>query len=116
MTEQKSMAALWQDYLFLSKELHKFTSAGDMALFEDILRQRKELAAIIKETPDTDSYIGGAQGQALIRRVAEMDKELYAKLTRARNLLQKNLEITFAYEGVSEESAGVGRRFDSGRQ
>jgi hypothetical protein len=116
MTGQKSMAALWQDYLFLSGELHKFTSPEDMPLFEDILRQRKGLSATIKGTPDPEGYIGGADGQALIRRIAGMDKELYDKLTRSRNLLQKNFEIASAYEGVSEESAGVGVHFDSGRQ
>ncbi|MDR3348875.1 MAG: hypothetical protein LBO03_04630 [Acidaminococcales bacterium] len=116
MTEQKSMEALWRDYLFLSEELHKFTCVDDMALFEDILKQRETLSAIIKETPDTQSYVSGADGQALIRRIAEMDKELYSKLIRSRNLLQKNFEIFSAYEGISEESAGVGIRFDSGRR
>lgn len=110
------MAALWQDYLFLSGELHKFTAPNDAALFEDILRQRKILSAVIKETPDADGYIGGADGQTLIRRIAGMDKELYDKLVKSRNLLQKNFEIASAYEGISEESAGIGFRFDSGRR
>jgi hypothetical protein len=116
MTAQRSMAALWQDYLFLSGELHKFTAPGDAPLFEDILRQRKALSAIIKETPDAGGYVGGAEGQALIRRIAGMDKELYDKLVKSRNLLQKNFEIISAYEGISEESTGIGSRFDSGRQ
>jgi hypothetical protein len=114
MTGQKSMIALWQDYLFLSGELHKFTAYDDAPLFEDILRQRNALLGIIRKTPDADGYVDSADGQALIRRIAGMDKELYGKITKSRNLLRKNFEISVAYDGISGESAAIGNRFDSG--
>jgi hypothetical protein len=114
--EGKPPQELWQDCLFLSKELHKFATVEDTSLFEDLLRQREELLSIIKETPAAGEYARGAEGQAIVREIVDLDKVLHSKFIRTRNLLKQSLEVSAAYDGIIGDSVGLGTRFDSNGQ
>lgn len=114
MTDKpRTMQDLWQDYMFLSSELHKFASVKDIPMFSDLLQQRETLMATIKTTSDDDGYIKSEEGQSLIKKISKLDEELYKKMLTARNMLKKNMEVSTAYEGFVVESATLGSRFDS---
>lgn len=114
MSEKKrDMQELWQDCLFLSKEMHKFTSVNDLELFENLLKQREEVLAIIKVTDDKDGYIKSEAGQKLIKDITKLDEKLQEKVVMERNLLKKNMEVSTAYEGFIGNNVAVGKLFDS---
>lgn len=114
MTDKnRTMKELWQDYLFLSNELHKFASVKDIPMFEDLLKQREDLLSTIKTASDEEGYIKSEEGQSLIKKISKLDEDLYKKMLTARNLLKKNMEISTAYEGFDVENTVLGSRFDS---
>ncbi len=110
------MEKLWRDYLFLTSEMLKFTSAEDIELFEDLLQQRERLLQTIKSTPDKDDYIPSSRGQDVIREITKLDVDLREKVRTAQNMLKKNFAISSAYEGFAGEDIAVGNRFDSNKQ
>lgn len=117
MTDKaRTMKELWQDYMFLSNELHKFASVKDMSMFEDLLQQREVLLSTIKAAPDEEGYIKSEEGQQLIKKISKLDEGLYKKMLTARNLLKKNIDVSTAYGGFASESVVLGSRFDSGEK
>ena len=115
MSEKKSMQQLWQDYLFLSKELHKFTAADDMGMLQNLMEQRETMLTLIKEAEnhDTEGYIKNEEGQKLIKEIVALDAQLQKKIAIERNLLKKNMEVSTAYDGFFGEAMSIGNRFDS---
>lgn len=112
--DKRSMQKMWQDYLFLSKELHKFTSADDIEMFQSLLDQREVLFSSIKNTTDEDGYIKSDEGQKLIKEIFNLDGQLQEKVTLERNMLKQNMKVSTAYDGFFGDSMVVGNRFDSG--
>ena len=99
--------------MFLSKELHKFTSPEDVELFQDLLNQRETLLSIIKNTEDTENYIKSDEGQAFIREIAKVDEALKQKVLVERNKLKRNMDVSTAYEGFIGNNVALGSNFDS---
>ena len=114
--EQNDMQKLWQNYLFLSKELLKFVSADDLDLFSDLLAQREELFTRIRACEDKNRYVFSQAGQELIGQVVAIDIDLRKKMLMARNMLKNNFTLSSAYDGFIGDSAAVGNRFDSKNQ
>ncbi len=107
------MQELWQNYLFLTTELGKFTSPEDVDLFADLLNQRERLMMTIKQTSDDKNYIKSLEGQAFIKYIAELDATVYEKMSLSKNMLRKKFELSSAYDGYSLDSVAVGGNFDS---
>ena len=109
----RSMKELWNDYLFLSKELHKFLEAEDLSLFEDLMQQRQVLMEIIGKTDDSDNFIKKDECQTMIAEIMGLDKELKFKMLAIRSKLKRQFDLNKAYDSYVNDSILLGNRFDS---
>lgn len=96
------LQAKWQDYLFLTREMHKFLLKPDMDLFHALLAQRvtlqKEIQAL---SADNQDYNSSPEGQALIREIQLADQEMQRRFCQIFNNAKKHREVSQAYEGAS---------------
>lgn len=105
MTQQ-----LWQDYLFLTREMAKFLNRQDFELFEELLSQRENLQAKLDETPD-DGFKTSAEGRKILQEINFNNKLLTRRLEILRNGANQQQNITRAYEAFSA-SPYIGSRTD----
>jgi hypothetical protein len=107
-----SAEQLWQDYLFLSKELCKFAKAGDFDLVADLMTQRGVLLTRLDAADEAKSYARGKEGKKLLTQVAALDKELRKEIVKSRNLATRGLEVNLAYSGFIGTDIVKGAFFD----
>lgn len=67
---KKTAPTLWQDYLFLTKEMRKFLDRQDFELFYDLLEQRARLQDLIEEIPD-QGFKSSLEGQKLLSEIEQ---------------------------------------------
>jgi len=113
MTLEKETAALWQDYLFLTRELLKFLGKEqDEELVQELLRQREQLQRAIDARQD-DSFRCSEAGRALLQEIAGLNRQGAQKLQLAMNRLRQQQQLSRAYDQM--ESFVGGLRFDTTR-
>lgn len=113
MTKEGSMESILTEYLFLSKELLKFTDAESLQVFEDLVKQREIFIDKLKNCKYDEEYVKSDAGKKLIEEIISADKEVYDKLLKSRNALKNQFEISNVYEGFVGEHITTGNRFDS---
>lgn len=110
MSNDKVIEDILKDYLFFSKELLKFTGAEDLAVFEDLVKQRE---LVIDKLKPHKNDIKKDASKDLMEEIVSVDKEIYDKILKARNMLKNQFEISNVYEGLVGEHLTIGNRFDS---
>jgi len=111
MVEQsnvRSANGLWQDYLFLTREMSKFLTRKDFDLFNEIMSQRDKLQKIIDHASD-GTFKHSLEGQAVLAAIRQENQKISLMLKINMNQLQQQHGVAQAYDGGQPNA---GRRFD----
>ena len=114
LPEDKTKRILWQDYLFLSRELNKFASPDDYELFWDLLGQREKLQPMIEAAPDTENYQKSDEFQVLVKQIMALNDSIAERLRFYKNAALKQRNLANAYDGYGGDFA-AGYRMDERR-
>ncbi|MDF2635267.1 MAG: hypothetical protein K0R78_2141 [Pelosinus sp.] len=103
---EKSISVLWQDYLFLTKEMNKFLDRQDSEMFLELLSQRERLQSMIENKPSQD-FIDSKQGQEMCTEIAKINHIMADKVQYILNMEQKNQSLSRAYDGLNNPTIGL---------
>ncbi len=92
--------ALWQDYLFLTKEMLKFLTKQDMDLFYDLMNQRERLQTIIHQNGD-DGFKVSPEGQSYLAEIQQDSQNIIHNLQLRRSNSKRQHQVSEAYSGLS---------------
>jgi len=113
----KSAKELWQDYLFLTRELAKCLLRDDFPLFEELLGQRGRLQGMIEECQQQNGEATGFSSEQdrreLLAQVKTADEELHKVFRVYQNNRKHHSDAAMAYEGL--DNPLVGMRMDKQR-
>jgi len=105
---EKSIAELWQDYLFLTQEINKFLGRQDNDMFLELLTQRERLQEMIEEQQKSSfDFLKSQQGQQISAEIVILNHQMADKVHYTLNMEQKNQNISRAYEGLGDSAVGV---------
>ncbi|AET70298.1 hypothetical protein Desor_4897 [Desulfosporosinus orientis DSM 765] len=102
----KSVQALWQDYHFLTKEMHKFLIKQDMILFYDLMNQREGLQSLIEQAPD-NGFRQSAEGRCLLKEIEEVNQAVLQAMRIRMGNSRRQHQVSKAYSAVN--TAAVSR-------
>lgn len=105
----KSIQELWDDYLFLTKEMAKFLEEEDMELFYELVEQRERLQSII-ESAREDGFSSSPSGEPVIHSIQRINQNITLKLQYNVNNSRNQHTISQAYDNLG--TAFVGNRMD----
>jgi hypothetical protein len=114
---QKTESELWQDYLFLTKEMAKCLVRDDFPLFEELLLQREKLQPMLEacriSREDGSGFTSEQDRTELLALVRTANTEVESRLN-LYYLERKNQSVAaMAYEGLDDPL--VGMRMDKQR-
>lgn len=95
----KTAQALWQDYCFLTKEMMKFLTKQDMALFYHLVDQRERLQISIGQTAD-DGFKVSLEGQSLLAEIQQESQEIIHNLQLHINHSKRQHQVSETYSGA----------------
>ena len=98
--EGKTVQALWLDYQFLTKEMQKFLIEQDMELFNNLLKQREGVQAILERTPD-DGFKFSPQGRSLLNEIQQINKAITENLQVLLASSKRQHQVSQAYNAAS---------------
>lgn len=93
---------LWQDYLFLTKEMIKFLEKPDMNLFYELMNQRERLQPLIEQNDDKNYRIS-KEGQGLFSEIQQVNEKMNQILQLRYNSAKHHRQVAEIYSGVSAE-------------
>ncbi|GAB6152509.1 hypothetical protein JCM17380_12590 [Desulfosporosinus burensis] len=97
---KKTAQALWQDYRFLTKEMMKFLTKQDMALFYDLMNQREQLQTLIEQTPD-DGFKVSPVGRSLISEIQQDSQAILHAMQVRLGSSKRQHQVSEAYGAAS---------------
>lgn len=106
---KKTSQELWNDYLFLTKEMSKFLDQQDMELFYGLMEQRETLQKLIEEASD-DEFRLSVIGKRLLQSIHRINQNITLKLQYIVNNSRNQHDVSKAYDGLGKSS--VGNRMD----
>ncbi|MDF2500966.1 MAG: hypothetical protein K0Q77_1680 [Anaerosporomusa subterranea] len=109
MTEVKS---LWQDYLFLTKEIERFLSKKEYDLCFELMNQRESLQSQLDAV--TDDFRLTAEGRQLLSDIRNRNQTILQGMHAALRVMQQQQSISSAYDGYGSNRP-VGNRLDQKR-
>jgi len=101
---EKTAQALWQDYLFLTKEMLKFIDKQDMELFYELMDQREQLQTIIDETPD-EGFKLSPKGLSLLTEVQKDNQVIFHDLQFKHSRAKRHQQVSEVYSSAGNASA-----------
>jgi len=104
---EKTAQALWQDYLFLTKEMLKFLDKQDMELFYELMDQRERLQTIIDETPD-EGFKLSPRGLSLLTEVEKENQVIFHDLQLKHSRAKRHHQVSEVYNNVGSASVSRG--------
>lgn len=99
MMAEKTAQALWQDYLFLTKEMLKFLNQQDMELFYELMDQRERLQIIIEETPD-EGFKLSPHGLNLLTEVERENQKIFRDLQLKHSRAKLHHQVSEVYNNM----------------
>lgn len=102
---ERPIPDLWQDYLFLTKEMLKFVSRRDMDMFYSLLKQRDQLQQLLDGASD-DDFRKSAAGKEILSKIMPVNRAVNERLQLVYNQACRQMEISHSYEG-STDNAGA---------
>lgn len=97
---EKTARALWLDYQFLTKEMKKFLSKQDMALFYHLVDQRERVQTLIDQTAD-EGFRVSEEGQAMLTEIQQESQEIIHDLQVRLSYSKRQHQVSEAYSGAS---------------
>jgi len=104
-----SSGQMWEDYLFLTREMGKFLLKGDLDMFSTLLGQRDKLQSLLNSS-DTGGYRTSSAGQTLLRVIERENAVIARELRRRQNGAKKREQLSSAYDILGPKL--VGKRMD----
>jgi hypothetical protein len=89
---------LWQNYLFLTREMKKFLFRKELDLFFEIMKQREKVQSLIDTAPDT-AYRLTPEGQKLLKSIREDNQDIILVMQQIMYGMKQQHKVTQAYEG-----------------
>lgn len=102
---EKTISALWQDYLFLTTEMGKFLDKQDLDLFLELVSQRERLQTMI-ENRQSQACKDTAPEEDLLTKINQANQLVLTKLKYMMNMEEKQHNISRAYDKYSNSSVG----------
>ncbi|EAX46784.1 hypothetical protein TcarDRAFT_0748 [Thermosinus carboxydivorans Nor1] len=106
----RSGRQLWQDYLFLTREMGKCLARNDFDLFTELLGQRQRLQELIEAAGDQE-FTRSAAGRQLFAAIQAENAAITRQLQLFLNRAKTAQAATRAYERFTA-TAVVGRQMD----
>lgn len=97
--------ALWQDYVFLTREMAKFTDRQEWEMLETLIDQRTGLQRKIEARADR-AFIDSQAGRQLFLEIRRIEGEIRQKLHLMRNQALNQQRVARAYDAFSAIPAG----------
>lgn len=106
-------ARVWDDYLFLTREIGKFLARQDFAMATELLDQRDRLQGIIEAMPPT-GFLGSPEGRELRAAIEKENKTILNKIKLLLNKARQDQTVSQAYDlyGAAQR---LGSRMDRSR-
>lgn len=95
----KDTQKLWQNYLFLTKEMIKFLEGKDLDLFFELMQQREQIQEMIESVVE-DQYTSSPEGQAFLRSLQQEDKRMVLTLQLTYNNARNQRSAANAYDNL----------------
>lgn len=105
----RSAKDLWNDYLFLTKEMAKFLERKDLDMFNEIMKQREAVQKNIDEATNSE-FSRSQEGRQLLIQVKQKDELIKAKLRLLLNSAKQEQTVNQAYDPYS--AVNIGYRMD----
>lgn len=99
---EKTAQALWQDYLFLTKEMLKFLDKQDMELFYELMDQRDRLQTIIDEAAD-EGFKVSPRGRSLLEEIQQSNQFVLHNLQVRHSKAKRHNQVSETYNHTSTE-------------
>jgi hypothetical protein len=97
---KKAAQALWQDYLFLTKEMLKFLTKQDLELFYDLMNQRERLQTLIDQTAENGFKLS-PEGQSLLSKIQQDNQAIILAMRVRLSSSKRQHQVLEAYDVVS---------------
>lgn len=108
---QRTASGLWQDYLFLSREMLKFIDKKDYDLFFELMRQREVVQQALDEL-EYDDFKRTEQGRGSLAEIRVLNSSIMQKMQLFLNNARHKKSVSNAYDG-SGETWAAGSRLDT---
>lgn len=109
---EKTTSALWNDYLFLTKEMEKFLDKPDLDLFYELVSQRERLQSMIESRQQQFSN-EEPPGDDVVAEIHRVNQVVTNKLRYAINREDHHHNISLAYDGYGSRPIGMGMDWKS---
>lgn len=106
----RPLANLWQDYLFLTREMSKSLRRQDFDLFNELLDQRERLQVMI-DAADDDGLRNSAERRELIAQIKQENGVVVQEMAALGNRLRRQNNIDQAYS-TGRSAASIGGFMD----
>lgn len=104
----KTTRQLWEDYLFLTREMIKFLDQEEMELFYELLDQRERLQ------PELDGrqidFLPPARAKQMMFAIQQDNQRIMVQLRAMLNKTKNNHNRSLSYDGLGVTVSGI--RFD----
>lgn len=101
--------SLWQDYLFITKELERFLEQKEYDLCFELMEQRETIQSRLDAM--TDDFRLTAEGRQLLSDIREINQVIVQNMHAALRFMQQQQSISSAYDGYGSNRP-VGNRLD----
>ena len=98
---EKTASELWQDYLFLTKEMHKFLDKQDMEMFHELMNQRERMQHLIEETPDK-GFKSSSEGRKLLSQIQRENQNLMSRFQVTHSKVKHHHQVAEVYSGGNQ--------------
>lgn len=98
-SSKRNSEQLWQDYLFVTKEMGKCLVRKDYELFSELISQRERLQSLLDQT--SDAYKRTQAGQDLMVALKLENEYITRYLQMHINQLQQQHNTAQAYDGAA---------------
>lgn len=95
---------LWNEYLFLTREMAKFLDKQDYDLFFEIMRQREGLQQQLDEC--ADDYKKTQEGRAVLESIRTENHVIMQKLRLFLNRAKQQQSVSQAYDVTGARPVG----------
>lgn len=113
----KTEKKLWQDYLFVTREMTKCLTRDDFPLFEEMLKQRDHIQLMIdqcrKQRNNDTGFCSEQDRREQITAVQAANAEVHRAFRLYQNARRQHSNAAMAYEGL--DNPLLGARMDKQR-
>lgn len=96
---------LWQKFLLVTQEMHKFMNKENVDMFLELLDQRRQLQTMLEKLGNNTYHLTPA-GKALIGRINPLNDEIKRRVESWLNKTKLGASRARAYDSLGMELSG----------